>query len=295
MSHRPRLVVIIASLNRPEELTDITSALLRQTEKPHRILLSVTKEEDLPPADKREGIETVIGPKGLCHQRNTGLNVVLDDADYIAFFDDDYIPSKFACERIISFMETHADLAGINGQLIADGINGPGISREEAEALVAEFDAGPAPDPKIGRAVDGLYGCNMVYRASMIGDTRFDESLPLYAWQEDVDFAAQLLPLGRLVQSNAFAGVHRGVKGGRTSGVKLGYSQVANPLYLMKKGTMRSGFGWQLMLRNIAANHVKTLKPEPWVDRWGRVKGNWLGIIHLLTGRLSPEHILKIR
>jgi len=294
MSNRPRLAVIIASLNRPRELADVMAALARQTVTPDRIILSVTKEEDLPPAQSRQGAEVIIGPKGSCHQRNSGIEAVIGNVDYIAFFDDDYLPSKFACERMVDFLETHADLAGINGHLIADGINGPGISREEAEAMIAEFDARPAPEPKIGQAVDGLYGCNMAYRASMVQDARFDENLPLYAWQEDIDFAAQLLPRGRLVQSNAFAGVHRGVKGGRTSGVRLGYSQVANPLYLMKKGTMRKGFGWKLMLRNIASNHVKAFRPEPWVDRWGRVKGNWLAFRHALTGKLRPDHILKL-
>ena len=65
---------------------------------------------------------------------------------------------------------------------------------------------------------------------------RFDENLPLYGWLEDIDFARSIAPYGRVVKSMLLRGVHLGVKRGRTSGVKLGYSQIANPLYMLEKG-----------------------------------------------------------
>jgi hypothetical protein len=116
----------------------------------------------------------------------------------------------------------------------------------------------------------------MVYRASAIGSCRFDERLRLYGWQEDVDFAASLSSRGRIVKTFAFSGVHQAVKYGRTSGVRLGYSQVVNPLYLV---------------RNVLANHLKTFKPEPRIDRAGRMKGNWIAFRDLMLGRLMPERI----
>ncbi|AZO77314.1 hypothetical protein B5U98_17255 [Bosea sp. Tri-39] len=39
--------------------------------------------------------------------------------------------------------------------------------------------------------------------------------------------------------STALRGVHRAVKRGRTSGLRVGYSQIANTVYLARKGTMR--------------------------------------------------------
>ena len=47
------------------------------------------------------------------------------------------------------------------------------------------------------------------------------------------------------------AGVHMGAKGGRTSGRRLGYSQIANPVYLLRKKTIPP----KLALRLIAAQH----------------------------------------
>ena len=46
-----------------------------------------------------------------------------------------------------------------------------------------------------------------------------------------------------------------------------------------------------MMSRNILANHVKTFRPEAWVDRKGRMKGNWMGLFDLVRGRLHPERI----
>lgn len=292
------IAVVIASIGRPDALADCVAMLDRQTRKPDRIVFSVTSEKDLPDASVLEGIEVVTGPKGLPAQRNLGMEQVLGSSDVIVFFDDDYIASSFALERLLEFFNAHEDVVGVTGNLLADGIHGPGITTQEAAEMVARYDAAaPALDCTILGDRDGLYGCNMAYRTSAIGHVRFDVNLPLYAWQEDVDFAAALRKAsgGRIVKSPVFAGVHRGAKSGRTSGTKLGYSQIANPVYLMRKGTMRGGFGRRLMWRNFIANHVRALWPEPWVDRWGRVKGNWMGLRDWATRRLSPERILEMK
>ena len=44
-------------------------------------------------------------------------------------------------------------------------------------------------------------------------------------------------------------------------------------------------------MRNVSANLVKVWKPEPWVDRKGRLKGNALACLDLLTGRLAPANV----
>ncbi|WP_084395825.1 glycosyltransferase family 2 protein [Henriciella aquimarina] len=290
---RPRLAVVIASLGRPETVREALDALAGQSRPADTIVLSVTGPQDLPgEADlSGEHIRVVEGEKGLCNQRNRALDALAGDADYIVFFDDDYVPSRYALEGIEAFFEAHPEIAGITGHLIADGIKGPGIGYKEACQRVRAYDECPRPEPVILEKLEGLYGCNMAYRASAIGETRFDETLPYYAWLEDVDFANRIMARGDLVRTNAFAGIHCGVKSARSPGVRLGYSQVANPLYLVEKGTLRRATALRLISRNLLANHAKTLRPEPWVDRWGRTKGNWLAFRHLLSGKLSPEYI----
>jgi GT2 family glycosyltransferase len=122
----------------------------------------------------------------------------------------------------------------------------------------------------------------------------FDEALPLYGWQEDIDFSRQLATLGRIVDVSTLRGVHLGAKGGRTSGVRFGYSQIANPVYLIRKGTMSLSFAAPLVWRNLLANLYGSFRPEPWIDRRGRLKGNCLALCDLVTGRISPQRILEL-
>ena len=112
----------------------------------------------------------------------------------------------------------------------------------------------------------------------MIGDMRFDERLVLYGWQEDIDFTSRLRRRGRVVCVPASAACISGLKAGRVSGKRFGYSQVVNPVYLIRKGSVPASFALPLMFRNLAANLVRSLRPEPYVDRRGRLRGNLLGL-----------------
>jgi GT2 family glycosyltransferase len=140
------------------------------------------------------------------------------------------------------------------------------------------------------------YGCNMAFRLSAIGDLRFDERLVLYGWLEDRDFGAALAKRGgRLIKCASARGVHMGVKSGRVAGDRLGYSQVVNPIYMLRKGTMTAGQVAGQLFRNIMSNLVFAVRPEPFIDRRGRLRGNFKGFLDVLRGRLEPERAAAIR
>ena len=100
-------------------------------------------------------------------------------------------------------------------------------------------------------------------------ELRFDETLPLYGWYEDWDFSRQLAFFGSIVHISNACGVHLSTKIGRITGVRMGYAQVANPIYLARKGT----FPWSHVFRFIVGpclkNLVRSLTPEAYVDRLG--------------------------
>ena len=139
------------------------------------------------------------------------------------------------------------------------------------------------------------YGCNMAFRAASIGSQRFDERLPLYGWQEDLDFCGGLRGRGRIVRTNRVWGVHLGAKRGKGSEVRLGYSQIINPAYIVRKGNMSIAYASRLVSKNLLANLVKSIRPESYIDRRGRLRGNLIGMFHLVTGRLTPEYALKLK
>lgn len=290
-----RTAVIIASLGRPKNVAALLDRLAGQTQLPQQVVLSMESAADAPPdADYPFELTRLYGPRGSCQQRNRGLDRLRDDIDVVMFLDDDYVPSRFAIAGASSFFEAFPQMAGASGRLLADGIGGPGIDLPTAAALVDAEDARNVPASlTASENHPGLYGCNMAYRMAMIRGIRFDEKLPLYGWQEDIDFGGRIA--GPLVYTEAFYGVHCGEKSGRErNGRRLGYSQIANPWYLKRKGTMPAGFAHRLMLRNLMANHARLLRPEAWIDRKGRAAGNWLAIRDILLGRADPQRILEI-
>jgi GT2 family glycosyltransferase len=290
---RSRIGVVIASLGRPEECMDLLRRIARQSHKAAAIVLSVEGEADLP-SSMPDGITVVMGPRGSCAQRNRGVEAIRGQCDAIAYFDDDYVPSVNALEAIAKLFDAEPDVVGVTGQVLADGVGRGGVALEDAERIVDLYDAAwPPRDEQVD--LTWAYGCNMAFRAAPMEKVAFDERLSLYGWQEDVDYAGQMLSFGRIVRSNRLGGVHRGVSHGRTSGVRLGFSQVVNPLYLIRKRTMGWRHGFRILLKNIMINHIRYLWPEPHIDRRGRAHGNWLAILHVIRGNLNPECVIEIQ
>jgi len=288
-----RIAVVVASVNRAEEVGQLLFALRGQSLQPSAIILSVVSKTDLPevlPPD----VEIVMGSAGLTIQRNRGLEMVVGRCEVVVFFDDDFIPTKDALQGIRKLFETYPDVVGGTGLVLRDGVGEGGISYESALEIIRDFEAQPVLPIK-NEDYLFAYGCNMAFRTSVIGNLRFDENLPLYGWQEDMDFAAQISVQGKVIRTTAFAGVHRGVTKGRTPGKAMGFSQIVNPVYLVRKGTMTPKKALTLIIKNVLANHAKFFQPEPFVDRRGRLLGNWLGVLHLLQGKTDPTFILSCR
>ncbi len=292
---RLNLVVGIATSGRREYLSETIDLLARQTRLPDRLLINPVSPLDLDPAcmERFPAPSSVVsGQIGSSAQRNQ-IIAAAGEADVVVFFDDDF----FACSDYLAEIEhlflSHQDVVAVTGRPLADGINGPGLSVAQAMSIISE--AGSAPDRTISDAY-GTYGCNMAFRLQTLRQHAilFDENLPLYGWQEDIDFSRRLAPFGRIVRSEQLRGVHLGTKRGRTSGLRLGYSQIANPVYLVRKGTVSWQHAWPLIWKLLAINLVRSLHPEPWIDRRGRLRGNFLALIDLARGRMSPRRILEM-
>ena len=294
-----RLAVIIATKGRPGLAGSLVDRLFLQTRPPDTVVVVGSRQEDLPQdllrsAPPRPGLQAFVGRTGSSLQRNDGLAAVRSDHDCVAFFDDDFVPSRFWLERALAIFSGRPQIAGLTGMVLADGAKGPGIAMEDAEALVAAADR----DPPAGVALDesfGPYGCNMAFRLSAIEGLLFDERLPLYAWLEDFDFGGQIRRRGgRTARAEALWGVHLGHKTGREKGVRLGYSQIANAAYLARKGNVPRADLARLACRNLAANALRSWRSEPHIDRVGRLRGNLLALGDLLRGRIAPERVADL-
>jgi GT2 family glycosyltransferase len=288
-----RVAVVVASINRAEEIGQLLHQLSCQTLAPSAIILSVTKPGDLPEVNDPR-VTVIFGEPGLTRQRNRGLDAAMGHADVVVFYDDDFLPAPTALQGISDLFMSDQRIAGATGLVLRDGIKCGGLDYALSIDCLNIFSKTMHSLRLETVDFDELYGCNMAVRMTALSKVRFDEKLPLYAWQEDVDFAGQLLRQGRVVRTNSFAGVHRGVVKGRSPGVPLGVSQILNPLYMVRKRTMRPMKAAELIARNVLANHARALRPESYVDRLGRVRGNWLGVWFCLTGRTDPELIVRL-
>lgn len=283
-----RIHVVIATTGRAEIVRQVLLRLGRQTRQADGVLVVGAAPADIAGlAGTLPNVETLVARKGLCRQRNAALDRLGEHSDVVVFFDDDFVPADDYLARLEALLDQHPDVVGATGVLVADGAQTRPIGFDDA---AARLDAGARPAPG-AHDCRSLYGCNMAFRLTAAQGLRFDEKLPLYGWQEDVDFTHQLSWRGRLVKTSQLTGVHMGARSGKTSGRRLGYSQIANIVYLWRKGTMRPGLGERLLFQNIVSNVVRSIWPEPDVDRRGRLAGNLLALRDLIRGTIDPERI----
>jgi len=294
-----KIVVAIATYRRKQSLNETLGQVAKQTRPPDRLIVCAPRMEDVDEdaVINKFGAELIISEPGTCRQRNRILDRLADE-DIVIFFDDDFLAAADYLEELEKvFLEGEAKddpIVVATGQLIADGIIGPGYTYEQTiEHLEKREEANL--DRSV-RSVHNGYGCNMAISLAAIrrDDLRFDERLAVYGWLEDVDFTRQLRRQGRIVKTGRLTGVHRGVKLGRSPGKPLGFSQVVNPAYIAKKGNISWFYASRSIIRRLGRNTIGLVVPDRLVDRPGRFYGNMIGLWYLLTGRFRPEEIKKM-
>ncbi|WP_144098564.1 glycosyltransferase family 2 protein [Croceicoccus sediminis] len=287
-----RIHVAIATIGRAPVLRKVIERLDAQTRKADGIVVVGNAEDDVEGVAGLPGDPLVLlAPKGLCRQRNAALNELDGKTDVIVFFDDDFVAASDYLANIEHIFESEPHIVGLTGHLVDDGAKTGAIDFEDA---VWRLDTKGERAKSRSSPAEALYGCNMVFRCGAAKGLRFDENLPLYGWQEDIDFSTRVAGNGKLLRSRALTGIHLGSPAGRTSGLRLGYSQVANIFYLRRKGTIGWNHGWGLLFKNLTANIVKSILPPSRIDRRGRLRGNMVAFRDLLLRRLHPSRITEL-
>jgi len=302
----PLPIVVIATKGRPAHASMVINKLKDQSLAPVCILIVGTCAQDLPDSDDAQAsliTRNVISPRiGLSSQRNVGLEnlqssgLLEGDGHFVAFFDDDFIPADNWLETAALAFKADRALAGLTGHVLSDGVNGAEIGLAEAERYLAG-ELPPSPHwSAVGRpkAVESLYGCNMAFRGDVAATCRFDEALPLYSWQEDCDYSGQAQRFGKTMIIPACKGVHLGVKSGRISGLRMGYSQIANPIRIAFRRNMPPHRAVRFVVRALAANLIRSAQGRQTPDYPGRLRGNLLALADIVTLKLDSRRILNL-
>lgn len=286
MQGAPSIAVVYATRGRAGVLAESLRLVRHQTMQPDLVLISCVAPSDAPDTSDDVRTRVILSRPGLTFQRNAALEALPSSIDVVAFFDDDFLPHEDWLATAVAAFTARPELVGVTGRLLADGIHDGGLTVEEGLRLL---ETPGSPSDIRGDEPYSPYGCNMAFAMRHIEGLRFDERLVLYGWQEDRDFGSLAARRGLLLRLENALGVHLGVRSARVPGRKLGYSQIVNPLYLVRKGTMRPGEAAGHIGRNFGRNLLRSLRPEPWIDRRGRLAGNMFGLLDVCRGRLRPE------
>jgi glycosyltransferase involved in cell wall biosynthesis len=308
---RTSVAVVLISKGRSDILDDTIDSVLAQKLPPAQVLVVVPGEQDLPRRERGGTVRHIVGPLGICVQRNAAIDAIPAETDLVAFFDDDFELRPDYLEIGAAFLAANPDVVAFSGLLLANG----GVTREEARQLVgpgpadgSKGDGNPADDGSMGgftfqpKGKDYiLHGCNMVIRRSILAHERFDEYLPLYAYGEDYELTMRLERHGRVGKFSGCIGVHLESPGGRVREVQRGYSFIANNWYFMRKGSIhlspfmaRVRFWLVCVGKTFAICAWNVIRREPSKDWAGRIRGLWLALTDIPRGRCDPRRILEL-
>ena len=95
-----RVVVGVATKGRPDQLAAMLDHLALQTLKPQQIIVCCSGPEDVGAVAENPDVQVIYTAAGLPRQRNGILKALPDNADLIAFFDDDYYPDPRWLETV---------------------------------------------------------------------------------------------------------------------------------------------------------------------------------------------------
>ena len=293
------VAVVLISKGRPEILDETIDSVLEQSLRPSQVIVVVPGRQDLPLRDRGDAVRHLVGPLGICVQRNAAIDVIPAETDLVAFFDDDFELRSDYLATGVAFLAANPEVVGFSGQLLANG----SVSRAEAKQLVANFHQRPASDftfQPTGKDYI-LHGCNMVIRRVALSRERFDENLPLYAYGEDYEMTMRLERHGRVGKFSGCVGVHLETPGGRVREVQRGYSLIANNWYFVRKGSIHLSLVmawvrfWLICVGRTFLictwNLAKRDRSKDWA---GRIRGLWIALTDIARGRCDPRRIVEL-
>ena len=237
--------VVVATLDRPDDMKRFLDSLGRQTRLPDELIVvdagaQHPVEELLEQRLGATGVPIVyIGSEpGLCVQRNRALEVV--SSRVVLFFDDDVILEPTYIEEVLKCFRRSATppVGGVQGTLVAP----PTLplwkewlyhffcfsheARTAKTVLYANGDVRHCSQPEDVIEVPALQGCRMAFLSEVFENERFTQYLPGYCRGEDVDFSYRVSRSWTLLQSPAARLEHRRSPVNRLEGGDILYQRV---------------------------------------------------------------------
>jgi glycosyltransferase involved in cell wall biosynthesis len=136
----PSFDLVVATVDRVEELRRLLDSLAQQTHRAFRVL--IVDQNEGGPLDgvvhDYAGLDIVRldAARGLSHARNAALSLLR--ADLVAFPDDDCMFPPDLLERVATHFEANPDLAGLTGRAATEDGRSPGSWAPDSALLTRE-------------------------------------------------------------------------------------------------------------------------------------------------------------
>jgi GT2 family glycosyltransferase len=279
---RPSISVVVPTLNRRDDLLALCADLRAQTVRPGELVVVdagqvADMEAAMRAALEGSGIALVYrrSAAGTSLQRNIALGLV--QGEVLFFFDDDLLIAPDFIERALEVFQTES-VPPVGGVLATfDQPPRPQGWQQRWFKLFgmtrATASDDPADPPRMSRAggvvwvgeprgpvrVPVASGGRTAFLRAAIGDERFDEFLPGYTLNEDVEFSFRIAKTWAIVQSPAVRCYHKRSDEGRIDyGDRLSRLVYAN-FYFFRKHRPKdlphlAAFAWNNL--GIAAFYV---------------------------------------
>lgn len=245
---------VIATYNRPDDLTKTVESLLAQTVLPAELCIV----DSTPEAPARQKIEELCAqsglqldyhhpaPRGLTVQRNVGIDRTKGDP--VFFIDDDVaLAPDCHAEVLAEFERWGPELGGVRATPVRPArpsrltiayrrFFGIGGWWPEASGKVRPgFYAEGVSDSKAVRKVEYFNGWFMAYKREVFENERFDEALAGYGYKEDIDLSYRVSRRYTLVQTPKARCDHLKSPSARLNSHNLQRMNLANQFYLHRK------------------------------------------------------------
>lgn len=263
MKSEPRLGILIATFNRPDELNKVLSALQKARAQIAKVVVVDASTGDLQAqteqvCKQRLGFDLKYVPSevgSLCYQRNLGKTFLLNDGiEFIQVLDDDTVPTANYLELLSQRLSADPGLNGVCG--VTHPLNhGSTSSRVKKfvfwliglesykQGSVSRAGCGMAPNHLNEQPSEWIFGCSM-WRADVLARQDYLGELPGSSLFEDVEFSVRASRSGGLgvVPSAILNHLYSQVE--RPNEVLYNYRFSRNRWYVVKALGRASGPVW---------------------------------------------------
>ena len=289
---------VIATYNRPDDLTRTVESLLAQTVLPAELCIV----DSTPEAPARERIEQLCkeaglpldyhhpAPRGLTVQRNVGIDRTKGDP--VFFIDDDVWMAPDCHEQVLAeYAKWGPELGGVRATPVRPAkpslitriyrrIFGIGGWWPEASGKVRPgFYAEGVSDSAGVRKLEYFNGWFMSYKREVFEHERFDEALAGYGYKEDIDFSYRVSRRYVLLQTPKARCDHLKSPSARLNSHNLQRMNLANQFYLHRKLMPQDGLHraalWWAWLGLFILNIGKAVQTKDTGLVTGMVAGAW--------------------